>query len=901
MEAVWPPSPLVVDYRGSVTTPMAFVKKRFNRSTMKPAFVFDTRFLESMPELSGKARGLALAGDAGLPVPAWYFVVPSALLAALPPTQQEAMARATGADAAASALAHLHLPPRLLAELAGASADLAGGGSLLAVRSSAPDEDSRGHSFAGQLCSFLNVPPDQVPQHLVDVWRSGFSDRVFAYRREHGLPLPPPPPGVIIQRMVEARVSGVAFSADPVSGRRSVAVVAAVQGLAEGLVAGRQQGDTYRVQADGTVLERHLQHQDAPLLEDEEIRAVAALARRAAAIFGRPQDIEWALAEDGQLYLLQSRPITGLADLPDPDAPPVLWDNSNIIESYGGMTTPLTYSFARRAYEEVYQQFCRILYVPEGVIQANRHVFAAMIGLIRGRIYYNLLNWYRVLALLPGFRANRHFMEQMMGVKESLPDSLVAELDQSTWRQRWLDRLYLLRTGLGLVLNFLLLERRKQAFYRRLADALGPGRPDLSLLRADELVAYYQQLERLLLTRWDAPLLNDFFAMIFYGVLGRLTAAWCGDSTGSLRNDLLSGSGGMISAEPAERVRELARLALDAQAADPDFVRRLQTATRAEIEASLPRAPAFQRAYMAYLEEFGERCRNELKLESPTLHDDPLPLLRAVGQLATLGQPNLGEPEPAGTQGQAEGQALERLGRFWRRWLFRWVLQQARGRVRDRENLRFARTRVFGRARQIFRELGKRLYAVDALDDPSDVFYLEVDEIFGFVNGTTTCADLAGLVSVRRAEFARYGAMEAPAERFVTRGTVHRGNRFQADARGEPPGSSAESMQGQGCCPGVVRGRVRVVRDPLTAGLEPGDIVAAEHTDPGWILILPMAAGLLVERGSLLSHAAIVARELGIPAVVGLRGLTTWLADGDWVELDGGTGVVRRLSRDGKK
>ncbi|GIV76818.1 MAG: phosphoenolpyruvate synthase [Litorilinea sp.] len=867
---------------------------------MKPTFVFDACSPESLPELSGKARGLALAGGAGLPVPPWYFVAPSALLAALSPEQQDALARATDAGAAQAALAHLRLPPALLTELAAASADLAGDGSLLAVRSSAPDEDSRGHSFAGQLCSFLNVPPDQVPQRLVEVWRSGFSERVFAYRREHGLPLPPPPPGVIIQRMVEARVSGVAFSADPVSGRRSVAVVAAVQGLAEGLVAGHEQGDTYRVQADGTVLERHLQHEDAPLLTDAEIRAVAALARRAAAIFSRPQDIEWALAGDGQLYLLQSRPITGLADLPDPDAPPVLWDNSNIIESYGGMTTPLTYSFARRAYEEVYQQFCRILYVPEGVIQANRHVFAAMIGLIRGRIYYNLLNWYRVLALLPGFRANRHFMEQMMGVKESLPDSLVAELDQSTWRQRWLDRLYLLRTSLGLVLNFLLLERRKRAFYRRLADALGQGRPDLTALRADELVAYYQRLERLLLTRWDAPLLNDFFAMIFYGVLGRLTAAWCGDTTGSLRNDLLSGSGGMISAEPAERVRELARLALDAQAADPGFVRRLQAGTRAEIEASLPHAPAFQRAYRAYLEEFGERCRSELKLESPTLHDDPLPLLRAVGQLAALGQPGLEAPERTGTRDQAERQALAGIGQsFWRRWLFRWVLQQTRRRVRDRENLRFARTRVFGRARQIFRELGKRLYEVDALDDPADVFYLEVDEIFGFVDGTTTCADLRGLVSVRRAEFARYAAMEAPAERFVTRGMVHRGNRFQADSREEQPGPAAGSMQGLGCCPGVVRGRVRVVRDPLTAGLEPGDIVAAEHTDPGWILILPMAAGLLVERGSLLSHAAIVARELGIPAVVGLRGLTAWLADGDWVELDGGTGVVRRLPRDG--
>src|SRR5690606_33916305 len=143
-----------------------------------------------------------------------------------------------------------------------------------------------------------------------------------------------------------------------------------------------------------------------------------------------------------------------------------LWDNSNIVESYGGMTTPLTYSFARRAYEEVYQELCRILGVPRATIQAHQPVFANMIGLIRGRIYYNLLNWYRVLALLPGFKTNRRFMEQMMGVKESLPDSIVADLAAATWRERLVDRVDLARTVVGLVAAAAGLERRKARFLR---------------------------------------------------------------------------------------------------------------------------------------------------------------------------------------------------------------------------------------------------------------------------------------------------------------------------------------------------------------------------------------------------------------------------------------------------
>src|SRR5207248_949569 len=133
------------------------------------------------------------------------------------------------------------------------------------------------------------------------------------------------------------------------------------------------------------------------------------------------------IAQD-RIYLLQSRPITALANRADPDGAAYLWDNSNIAESYSGITTPLTFSFARRAYEEVYRRFCRLLRVPEDRLAQNDDIFPRMIGLIRGRIYYNLLSWYRALALLPGFTINRRFMEQMMGVKAGLPDEVAAAL-----------------------------------------------------------------------------------------------------------------------------------------------------------------------------------------------------------------------------------------------------------------------------------------------------------------------------------------------------------------------------------------------------------------------------------------------------------------------------------------
>jgi phosphohistidine swiveling domain-containing protein len=206
------------------------------------------------------------------------------------------------------------------------------------------------------------------------------------------------------------------------------------------------------------------------------------------------------------------------------------------------------------------------------------------------------------------------------------------------------------------------------------------------------------------------------------------------------------------------------------------------------------------------------------------------------------------------------------------------------------------------------REMGRRFQELGLLDEAGDIFYLEVDEILALVEGRSTCTDVRGLAAIRRREFEAYAAAtspSAPDDRFETRGLVYQGNGFRrasvATVAAVAASADADERRGLGCCPGIVRGPVRIVRDPREVTLAPGTILVAEHTDPGWILIFPSAAGLLVERGSLLSHAAIVARELGIPAVVSIPGLTRWLQDGDIIELDGASGSVRRLSaaRDG--
>jgi rifampicin phosphotransferase len=330
------------------------------------------------------------------------------------------------------------------------------------------------------------------------------------------------------------------------------------------------------------------------------------------------------------------------------------------------------------------------------------------------------------------------------------------------------------------------------------------------------------------------------------------------------------------------------------------LVSRLECGSLAEIQEAIAHCQGLRDECTSYLEKFGERTFNELKLESLTLHDDPLPLYRGIAALARQYSAETGGVGlHASSAGQRRLESHRRVemalsGHPFRRFVFSWVLRHARRRVRDRENLRLERTRLFGRVRRIFLEIGRRLYAGNRLDDPRHVFLLAVDEVLAFAGGRSTTTDLRGLVAVRMQEFAEYREGPAPADRFETRGPAYIGNAFTA-----PParaGVSLDERQGLGCCPGVVRGRVQVVADPAAVDLQRRSILVAEHTDPGWIMVFPSARGVLVQRGSLLSHAAIVARELGIPAIVSIPSLTTWLQTGDWVEMDGATGVVRRVA-----
>jgi pyruvate,water dikinase len=218
----------------------------------------------------------------------------------------------------------------------------------------------------------------------------------------------------------------------------------------------------------------------------------------------------------------------------------------------------------------------------------------------------------------------------------------------------------------------------------------------------------------------------------------------------------------------------------------------------------------------------------------------------------------------------------------------RFLVQQARKHVKNREIMRFARTKTFGLLRAMLNRIGRELHARGLLDAPHDVYLLEIDEVTGFVDGSATCTNLRGLTRLRGEENARYRAMPEPDDRFTTTGAVHIGNAFRSSA-----GSASEgALHGTPCSPGRVRGPVRVIRSPKDDLTLRGEILVAARTDPGWVPLYPSASGLLIERGSVLSHSAIVARELGLPTIVNVPHLMERLRDGIIVEMDATTGVI---------
>lgn len=785
-----------------------------------------------------------------------------------------------------------------------------------AVRSSVVGEDSAGASFAGQMDSYLYQKGEAaIADSVLKVMQSAFNARALAYRLQKGLSVVEIQAAVIIQRMLDADVSGVMFTANPVNGNRRQALISATWGCGEGLVSGICNADEITVGLYDNSIDAQTADKDIALrqgpdggtvelavednlreqlcLSETQILALRDAGKAIAESYQSPQDIEWCV-RDNQVYILQARPVTSLPEKNSDEDRLQVWDNSNIQESYCGVTTPLTFSFANRAYKTVYEQTMRLIGVKEDVVQAHQGMLENMLGLVRGRVYYNINNWYRGLLFLPSFKTNKADMERMMGLQD--PVDLIQDREL-TGKEKLARIPQVIRALFSLLSRFRKMDQLVEEFRSMFAEQYASvPREQLHTYSMDQLIELSRSLDENLLQRWTTPIVNDFYVMMMNGKVHRWLEKIDIENIDLVQNNLLSGEEGIESTEPTKYLLRLC----DQARTQPELLKVLQEVENEQLLTLLQQKfPSFHAQCLDYIERYGDRTMGELKLESKTLRQDASFMFAILKNFLTrddLTLETLAQNE-AKFRADAEDQVFPLLkqklgGRSLTK--FKKDLAKLRDAIRNRENMRLARTRMFGLYRDIYRQLGEQLAFYGQLDDAEDIFYLSVEDIYAYSDGRSISAVLRPLVAARKAEFVQYENEQEPAHHFHTRGVVYCNNDYEYPFQEDIPLSGNE-LQGTGCYPGIVENNIRLIFSPEDELNLDGQILCTVRTDPGWAPLFPTAGGILVERGSTLSHSAVVARELGIPAVVGIPGLTSIVKDRELVRMDGSSGRVVRL------
>ena len=757
----------------------------------------------------------------------------------------------------------------------------------LVVRSSAIGEDAPGQSFAGQLDSILHVADAHMLERAVlDCWDSYWSERALYYRRARGAP--DAGMGVIVQQQIDARAAGVMFTD---AGDGSV-LVEYTAGLADALVAGAV--DPSRLAFDRTTGRlTHLARGEI-VLDEDVARALFATGLRLERELAGPQDVEWVLATDGTLYIVQSRPITAPVVRTEHSAPPasrVVWSNANVNENFPRPISPLLYSIASAGYTHYFRNLARAFGIAPRRVRAMEPAFHQTVGTHGARMYYNLTAIHSVLRLAPFASALTDSFDSFVGADGN---HVEADTLSRTGKLRQLAEVSLVVAKTAWQYRTLGSRiERFEATVDAFAAHTHPSR--LSDMSMGELRAALARFMDIRCHRWLDASLADCAAMVCYGALERLLArAYPDGSRASAHTSLLKAIPDVVSGEPVHRLWELSRLIRGDGALHETFERNEPTIVLA-IVASDGRFAEFRRAFQQYLDDWGFRCSEELMLTTPSFQEEPAPLVEILRAYARIDAESPAE--------MLKRQAVEREKETARiyddlperpllRLALRVVIPWTQAAVRFRERARLKQALLYSRCRRVALVLGDKLQRLGHLAEHDDVFFLTMSELDELASDTTGAPNATReLVAARKAEHARLSALTPP-DAF----TLEEGKQWQpaAQSAGETP--SGDVLRGTSACGGRVTGRATVLRDVTEAArLAQGDILVTRQTDPGWAPVFFLISGLVIERGGMLSHGAIIAREFGLPCVVGVRDAMRLIPSGASITVYADTGEVHVL------
>ncbi len=843
---------------------------------------------ERLAEVGGKAANLGELVRGGFDVPSGFCVTTAAYRQVVRGTVIEHGVTRDAAAARAVILA-VTMPEQVRDAVREAYQRLGSGADLrVAVRSSATAEDLPGASFAGQQDTYLNIAGvDDVLDAVQRCWASLWTERAMAYRAAQGIDGTGIALAVVVQRMVDAQVAGVLFTADPVTGRRRQAVIDAAPGLGEAVVSGSVDPDHFVVDtATGVVLDRR--HGESPTycLTDRQAAELAATGDRVEQYFGAPQDLEWAVDHEGHFWLVQSRPITTLFPIPARRSP--LPENDIraffCISLAQGLHRPIT-PIGIAAFRVMGSAFLGLA----GHSPSQPSDGPAGFATAAGRIFVDAT---------PALRSpvGRAIMPRALDVMEArsavvmrrlFDDPRFSPLARSARRAvvplgRVVVRCRIPILAAQAIVNPAGAQRRVSRMLDNLRRTPVPGADGDIPARVRGVVEHLAHA--LPLAPTVLPAAGAGFAAL--GVAARLLR---GHSDRTELEAVLRSAPGNVT---TEMDLELWQMAVTVRA-DPVAEAAARDRSPGELAdgyraRTLP--PTLQEAMSAFLVRYGQRAVAEIDLGMPRWSDDPSHLFGVVaGYLEVTDETRA--PDVHFAQGQRDAAAMvERLSARARRRgrvraaIVRFCLGRARSLVGLREMPKFIMITAFGQTREVLSGIGAELRAAGALSRPDDVFFLDFDEIVSAAEGV----EVKDLVAERRRE---YGAEQQ--RRHVPRVLLSDGTEPEALAVRDGAPSEPGTLTGTPASAGMVTGSARVILDPAGATLRPGEILVAPSTDPGWTPLFLTAGGLVMEMGGANSHGAVVAREYGIPAVVGVAGATDAISTSDIVTVDGASGVVR--------
>ena len=865
----------------------------------------------SLTEVGGKGLSLIRMSQAGFAVPSGFvltavFFQPwfdqlhrsglwTAVLHRPPETRKAAC------DAAKAAALRYDFTPDQRNLLAAAAQTLAQtGSSLFAVRSSSPEEDLEGASFAGGYETSLGVTHNDLEEAIRHSFISCLDERIFVYKQERGFDVTQPRIAVVVQRQIAADAAGVAFSLNPLNNCYDEVVINANFGLGESVVSGAATPDTFVVdQVQQTILSREIGRKETavflqekggtiektsdkaerPSLTDAQALQIADLTGTVEAAYGKPIDIEWAYAAE-QLYLLQARPITAYFPVPEimvtePGARKILYADKTLLkQGINELLTVMGTDFLALT-DKLLSEFV-------GGVDASADIINGLALTFDGRMYLNVSNNMK----LQGYkRIVREYRVMDVGASEILayidkdeyvPDKLPPALKGMIWKA--------LKRNLRPLLKSIRAFRQPEAYKADVAAAVAAMRQNIQ--REIDRAPSFEALAQAILSQY-LIYMDEAMASLAVSELARLRLK------GLLKKEPEATRQKVVYLERAmpDNVTIEMGLAMHQLASFPEIMACESGEQFARRLAAGDFSPGFLTAWHDFMANYGFRCPKELDLGTPRYDEQPAQFFAQLRVMAENSDPD-SNPETIFKRSQAEREAvfqeltavIERRSRRKAK-VFRKQYAHLMAFGGMRESHKYHIIWVMNLLRKRILAAAEGLVADGRLDTPQQVFDLTIEQLDQALTDPTL--DLRSLAYENTAYLRRFANVRQFPRIFDSRGKILR-----------PPQRQARDgeLVGQPVSPGVVRGPVKILHTPDEKPVLPGDILVARATDPGWTPLFVNAAAILLEVGGLLQHGSLVAREYGKPCVAGIDNITNRLRDGQMIEVDGLQGVIRPLT-----